>query len=201
MVSCVLPTRNRAAFIGMAIESYQSQTYPVRELIVLDNGDDETESLIPADSSIRYVKICGQKNTGQMRNACNELARGEIICHFDSDDWSAPERIADQVQRLAESGCPVTGYHSLLFCDASGRGYEFRAQPNRYVCGTTLCYLKSWWAGHRFPPICKGEDTAFVRDAAHFRRTAKGLARALISAEVRGMMVARVHDSNTSPKD
>lgn len=196
LVSCVLPTRNRAAFIPHAIRSYQSQTYPFRELVIVDNGTDETASLIPDDPTIRYVRVTGPQTTGEMRNLCGQHAQGDIICHFDSDDWSAPERVADQVARLGVTGV-VTGYHSMYFYDErDGRCYQWqtKSSPPTYVLGTSLCYLRQWWNTHRFWPISVGEDVRFFK---HVCRVAR---RNAYTAPAGPLMVARVHDHQTCRK-
>ena len=47
LVSIILPTYNRAAFILETIESIRNQTFENWELIIVDDGsDDNTEELI-----------------------------------------------------------------------------------------------------------------------------------------------------------
>lgn len=196
LVSCILPTKDRAAFIPHVIRSYQSQTYPHKELIIVDNGEDHTESLIPSDPSIRYVKVSGRVMTGDMRNLCAKHARGEFICHFDSDDWSAPERVTDQVTRLGEFGV-ATGYHSMLFYDIrDGKCYLWNMphSPVRYVLGTSLCYRREWWRTHPFESMLVGEDLRF------FQRACREARRLVFSAPAEKLMVARVHDHQTCRK-
>jgi glycosyltransferase involved in cell wall biosynthesis len=197
LVSCILPTRNRAAFVPDAIRSYQSQTYPNKELIVLDQGEDATESLIPPDPSISYARVSPKLTTGDMRNACVTRARGQWICHFDSDDWSAPERVMEQVTRLGTFGV-VTGYYSMLFYDTrSGKTYLWHTPQNAmyYLLGTSLCYQRRWWEHHPFRSISIGEDVRFVQQA--MREAFK-----LVPGAAAGqMMVARVHDHQTSRKN
>lgn len=195
-VSCILPTKNRAAFIPQAIRSYQSQTHQWKELVIVDNGEDQTASLIPKDPSIKYIRKDGQLTTGDMRNLCVNYAQGEVICHFDSDDWSAPERVTDQVTRLGDHGV-VTGYNSMLFYDIrDGRCYRwsFSQAPIRYVLGTSLCYRREWWRHHPFASLLVGEDLRFFQTA---QREAN---RLVTSVPAEGMMVARVHGHQTSPK-
>ena len=59
IVSVVLPTRDRAASIGDAIESVQAQSFTNWELIIVDDGSrDRTSDLVAAflpDRRIRYV--------------------------------------------------------------------------------------------------------------------------------------------------
>ncbi len=56
-VSCVMPTRNRRRFVGQALWYFLRQDYQPRELIVLDDGDDPIEDLIPASDTVRYVRL------------------------------------------------------------------------------------------------------------------------------------------------
>jgi glycosyltransferase involved in cell wall biosynthesis len=192
-----MPTYNRAKWISLAIECYLQQTFTDSELVILDNGDDETESVVPAHPRIRYYKQPGQKlNTGEIRNRVNELAQGEIVCHWDDDDWSAPNRIETQVARLLSSGKQVTGYHSISYWDtSSNRAPEDRAHIYQgtasYACGTSQLYFKNWWTQHPFNTKAVGEDSDF----SHAAKCSKQLD----SVDGRQMIVARAHSDSTCP--
>jgi glycosyltransferase involved in cell wall biosynthesis len=163
LVSCVMPTWNRRKFIPAAVDCWQRQTYPNLELVILDDGEEPIEDLIPEDPRIRYSFENHRMLTGTKRNRVNELSRGEIICHFDDDDWSAADRVADQVARLRESGKPVTGYSALYFWDVvHGQPLRYRASISGYVCGTTLCYTREFWTGRRFRDKQEASDNDFV---------------------------------------
>lgn len=195
LVSCLLPTKNRAAYIPTAIQSYLSQTYPHKELVIVDNGEDGTHRLVPEDPSIRYVHVRGSLTTGEMRNVCAIHAKGEILCHFDSDDWSAPERVTDQMTRLGSTGM-VTGYSNMLFYDErTGKCYHWQ-HPNqqRYALGTSLCYRRVWWEKNPFPSIRVGEDSRFFQQAL---RTGKTVTTTVPANK---LMVARIHAQQTSRK-
>jgi len=195
LVSCILPTKNRAHYIGQAVRSYLSQTYSRLELIILDNGDDDTEAHIPDCMTVIYLKVTGKRTTGEMRNLCVEQARGSIIVHFDSDDWSAPDRVADQVKRLG-IGRILTGYSSMYFYDdRDGKAYEWSNGKCRYHLGTSLCYRKAWWEDHPFPLMQVGEDFRFVQTAIRHHD------RQVLAVPAGQLMVARIHPGSTSPKN
>jgi len=78
-------------------------TYENRELIVLDDGNDAVDDLIPPDPSIRYERLPKKIPLGAKLNLACEMARGDVPAHFD-DDWYAPWRIAYQVEALAARG-------------------------------------------------------------------------------------------------
>lgn len=98
LVSVVVPTFNRAAQIGAAVDSVLAQTYPHWELIVVDDGSqDETPLMLSAyGERIRTIR---QENRGvsAARNRGILAAAGEFIALLDSDDYWLPDKLAAQV--------------------------------------------------------------------------------------------------------
>jgi hypothetical protein len=127
---------------------------------------------------------------GEKRNMACRLARGDIIVHWDDDDWSGPGRIADQVARLLHSGASLTGYHSMFFWNRrSRRAYHYESAPD-FPLGTSLCYRREIWNRHPFEAKTVGEDNAFVARAR----------KEMLSAAAQQQMVAVIHERQTSPK-
>jgi len=190
LVTAVMPTANRPRFVTSAIACFQAQTYEPKELLVLDDGE-SVRSLIPRDNRIRYVHLDTRLVLGAKQNLGCNLALGEVICHWDDDDWSSPSRMEQQVEALLRSRKSVTGYHSMMFYDEIRRRVWHYQGPLDWVVGSSLCYLKSYWADDPFPSISVGQDTYMVLQA----RTR----RELFPLSGRDQMVARRHSSNTSP--
>ncbi len=116
-----------------------------------------------------------------------------MIVRFDDDDWSAPGRIEDQLQRLLESGLGVTGYHAMVFIDESGNCRKYVNDRNAYALGTSLMFLKSFWAAHPFDEMKSlGSDNAFGRVARE--------AHQFITEDAGQLMFARVHSANSNEK-
>ena len=104
-VSVIIPTHDRAAVLGRAIESVLAQSLKPLEVIVVDDGSsDDTAALVGQ----RYprVRFLRQQNRGvsAARNAGIELARGEWLAFLDSDDEWLPGKLAAQRDALAASG-------------------------------------------------------------------------------------------------
>jgi glycosyltransferase involved in cell wall biosynthesis len=103
LVSIIIPTFNRAELVNDAIRSAQAQTYPHKQIIVVDDGSvDSTARLI---SSIEGVEYYHQENRGQgaARNLGLSKAKGEYIASLDSDDiWDDDylERSIDCLQEF-----------------------------------------------------------------------------------------------------
>lgn len=144
--------------------------------------------LIPPE--VRHLHLAGQPKIGEKRNAGCDVARGEIVAHFDDDDFSAPGRLADQLQRLRESGKAVAGYHSMRFTD--GAAWWKYCGASCYALGTSLCYRRDWWERNRFEPVHVGEDNGFVMRANREQQ--------LVSADAGELMWATIHAGNTSPR-
>jgi predicted O-methyltransferase YrrM len=195
LVSCIMPTANRRVFAAQAMRYFQRQDYPNRELIILDDGDQELADLIPPDIRIRYVRMDQKSTMGTKHNFACELARGEVIVHWDDDDWMADWRLSYQVETLrAHPVNTVCGLTRLFFYDPTADRaweyvYPFKNRP--WVAGGTFCYRREFWQAHRFPDMNEGADTVFVW----------GLRDAAILAHMRhDFYVGIVHAGNTSPK-
>ena len=195
LVSCIMPTANRRRFVPHAIRCFQRQDYPHRELIVLDDGADPVQDLIPPDPMITYVRLPAKRALGAKRNQACEMARGDVIVHWDDDDWMAPWRLGYQVAGLAGRPQPsASGLSSVYFCHLRGDRawlYVHPAGQRPWIAGGTMCYHKSLWRQYRFPEIDEGEDTRFVWSIP---------AAAIVPLPDSRFYVATVHDANTSPK-
>ena len=194
LVSCLMPTYNRRSFIAHAIAYFQHQTYENRELIILDDGEDSIVDLIPADSSIRYERLPRKITLGAKLNLACEMARGDIIAHFDDDDWYAAWRLTYQVEALTRSHADLCGINQLLYYDLrDGRGYEYRYPPDRktWLIGSDLVYTKLFWRTHRFAEIDVGMDGIFSWSAERDR---------IKALENRDFAVHMIHSANVSPK-
>ncbi len=194
LVSCLMPTYNRRPFIAHAIAYFQRQTYENRELIVLDDGEDAVADLIPPDSSMRYERLPKKISLGAKLNLACEMARGDILAHFDDDDWYAPWRLTYQVEALARSRADLCGINQLLYYDLrDGRGYEYRYPRDQktWLIGSDLVYTKLFWRTHRFAEIDVGMDGIFSWSAEQER---------IKALEERDFAVHMIHSATVSPK-
>lgn len=98
LVSIILPCYNAERLGGDAIRSALAQTYPCKEVIVVDDGS--------TDGSLEVIKSFGDRirwETGPNRGACAarnrglELADGEFIQFLDSDDLLHADKLAVQL--------------------------------------------------------------------------------------------------------
>jgi glycosyltransferase involved in cell wall biosynthesis len=201
LVSCIMPTRNRRAFVAQALHYLQRQDYPNLELIIVDDGADAIADLVPellaasqvdtshgkvtvmhtADGSTRYVRLAQHAAIGLKRNLACDLARGTIIAHWDDDDWYAPHRLRHQLARLLDGTADITGLATWCFFDvAKWEAWTCAPELHRRlfvhdVHGGTLVFHRWVWERlTRYPAISLAEDALFLREACrHGARLAR----------------------------
>lgn len=125
-VSIILPTYNRAASVGRAVESVLRQTYPYFELLVIDDGStDDTERIIReyGDKRIKYYKLLHNEGQSKARNIGMDLAQYEFLAFEDSDDLWRPQKLEKQMEMMQAAG-PEVGlvYHKFRYDMGSGKG-------------------------------------------------------------------------------
>jgi glycosyltransferase involved in cell wall biosynthesis len=190
LVSCIMPTYNRQSFVPVALKCYLSQDWPDKQLVVIDDGSETVGRLVKhLVPDAVYIHLAQKQTIGTKRNLACEAATGGVICHFDDDDWSAAGRVRDQVTRLLESRKQMTGYHSITYWNGM-KAYRYVSPVPQYALGTTMCYRKSFWHAHRFPPKNYAEDNVLVYEARDEGQ--------LIAVDARQMMIARSHMLCTS---
>ena len=102
MVSVIVPTYNRSAFLKEALESVLAQTVRADEVIVVDDGStDETPRVLESFGS--SVLVLRRENSGvsAARNAGIQAARGEWLAFLDSDDLWRPRKLEAQLAYLS----------------------------------------------------------------------------------------------------
>ncbi len=106
MISVILPAYNRENFIENCIDSVLNQTYTDFELLVIDDGSEDStveviERLMNKDSRIKLIKA-SHKGVSSARNLAIENAKGEYIFFIDSDDYIHPDLLKILSEKMAD---------------------------------------------------------------------------------------------------
>ncbi|GAC1625944.1 MAG: hypothetical protein NVS4B9_17440 [Ktedonobacteraceae bacterium] len=171
LISCIMPTKNRREFVAQALYYFEQQDYPNKELIVVDDGDDLVVDLVSQHPSARYLAPQYAHTVGVKRNIACEAAQGDIICHWDDDDWYAPTRLSYQVAPLLAGEADVTGLHFQAVLDIRHmRGWRCVDAPTTLSgvdgmhYGTAIYRKQLWMNRARFRDSVEGDDgSGFVR--------------------------------------
>src|SRR5579871_1139663 len=138
LVSIIIDNYNYGRFVQDALDSALGQTYPHKEVIVVDDGStDDSRAVIR-----RYagrVRTLFKKNGGQSSafNAGLRLSRGEVICFLDADDTLHPRTLEQAVDLLWDPRV-VKVHWPLSEIDASGRQTGYRQPSGRLAKGDLL---------------------------------------------------------------
>jgi glycosyltransferase involved in cell wall biosynthesis len=164
LISCVMLTANRQHLVQSAVDSFNSQTWVNKELIVLDTG--EERSGVKRVPGVVHIFRGLPASIGELRNRANVKARGRFICHYD-DDWSAPERVEQQYELLTCMDADVVGYRTLYFRrEMPGGAFEYWLYRGEMIDPlppeTTFFYRRVTWENRPFVNAMMAEGIPFL---------------------------------------
>lgn len=208
-VSIVMAVRDGARYLPQALDSLFRQSLSDFELIVVDDGSrDGTRAVLDGCSDSRLVRLCNSQpeGLGAALNRGIELCRGEFVARQDADDWSLPERLAEQLDYLRahpEVGLVGSAYHT---CDEDGRLLGVCRQPetdtairwqmlfHNAFCHSSVLVRRGLLgcAGARYDP-----SLSYSQDYDLWARLLERTRAANLAAP---LVVFRVHDASASSK-
>lgn len=129
VVSVIMPTFNRRQFLQPAIESLLTQSLTDWELIIADDGSDNTDmrSYLQSLHAPPRVKVIWLSHSGRpsvARNAALREARGEYIAFLDSDDLWLPRKLETQITSLTRHPQRKWSYTAFTVVDGAGQPKE-----------------------------------------------------------------------------
>jgi glycosyltransferase involved in cell wall biosynthesis len=162
LISCICATYNRPPdhqhLIEEAIESFLRQTYPNKELIVIN--DCPEQELICTAPAVRVVNLAERLPTlGGKLNAAIQLSHGDLIALWDDDDLNLPWRLSLSVARLGEAD--YFNPRAYWFLDGTGWHADHAVG---YAHNASLFTRKAYDRVGGYPSISLGSDAAM--DAA-----------------------------------
>jgi glycosyltransferase involved in cell wall biosynthesis len=102
IVSILIPCYNAEQWIAETIESALNQTYPHKEIIVVDDGSTDGSLEIIKTFSHRIRWETGSNRGGNIaRNRLLELSTGEWLQYLDADDYLLPNKVENQVNFIS----------------------------------------------------------------------------------------------------
>ncbi len=139
LVSIIIPCYNDAQYIEQAVNSALDQTYPYKEVIVVDDGSNiETKAVLQKLAS-KITKLITQENQGQStaRNVGIRESKGEYILVLDSDDYFEPSFCEKAIAIFLENQNAkiVTCFANLIF----EKEKSFIYKPNGGTIASFLC--------------------------------------------------------------
>lgn len=186
LVSAIMPTRGRVGWAHDAKRMFEEQTYPNKELVIVDDIMEPSFSYGVVPGAI--YSTAPRVPIGEKRNMCVARANGQIIMHWDSDDIYRSDRMEHQATLLMTLDVDMVGYNTMELEDADyGGRWFYRCSPGSAI-GVSQAYWRDSWEKIPFERLNVGEDCAFSHS------------RSVYTCDADGRIVARIHHGNTSDK-
>ncbi|MBE0625145.1 MAG: glycosyltransferase family 2 protein [Burkholderiales bacterium] len=174
-VSVLLPVRDGARTLALAMVSVLEQSFGDFELLVLDDGSVDASPDIAlgfGDPRVRLLRDGMKKSLAARLNQGIAAAAGRHIARMDADDVCFPHRFARQVARLnAEPTLDLLGCRALIFDDSgTATGLfpyrltheEICARPwnGFYLVHPSWMGRTDWFRRHRYrtPALVRSQD-------------------------------------------
>lgn len=166
LVSCIMPTKNRRSWVEQSLVMFSEQTYPNRELIVLDDGDDGLSEICVGAPNVVYERLNKSVTLGEKRNIACEISTGGYIACWDDDDIQHVDRLSRQMRCMRDKWwVDVCGTDQAYYWDEANKQaywYQYCLQPlPPFVLGNTLCFRRDYWNDKRFEHVNGNEDMRF----------------------------------------
>jgi glycosyltransferase involved in cell wall biosynthesis len=102
LVSILIPAYNSQDWISETLESALAQTWPNKEIIVVDDGSKDQTLEIAKRYESKNVRVVTQTNQGAAvaRNTAFSLAQGDYIQWLDADDVLDPNKVENQMRQI-----------------------------------------------------------------------------------------------------
>ncbi len=221
-VSVITPTFGRPHHLRYLVRFFQAQTYPEKELLILDDSPEASEEMqLIAESSpeISYIHHPERLSIGKKRNMLIEKAQGEIIVQFDDDDYYASAYIQAMVNALGdEDFITLSGWYAYNMKDQIFAYWDTSAvmkhhyvlnslQPTEVTTGefvreSLITFVWGYGFSYVFKktvfPTVQFEDINFGEDFGFVQNLYKNGFQLKTVPDQTGFVLHMLHENNTS---
>jgi len=122
LVSIIINNFNYGRFLAFAIESALAQSYPMTEVLVVDDGSTDNSRAVIAAYGDRIVPVL-KENGGQASalNAGFARSHGSVVIFLDADDTLHPQVVEQVVARFQAGAEVVRVQYQLETIDNNGK--------------------------------------------------------------------------------
>lgn len=151
LVSILIPAYNASTWISDTLDSAIAQTWPHKEIIVVDDGSTDQTFNIANRFASQGVLVVSQPNQGAAaaRNHAFSLAKGDFIQWLDADDLLS----ADKIARQLATAVSCKSHRTLLSC--SWGSFMHRSSKAKFSPTTLWCdlpaaewFIRKWEGNH-----------------------------------------------------
>jgi len=106
LISILIPAYNAGEFLAATVQSALDQTWPSKEIIIVDDGSRDDTLAVARRFESKVVKVVSQENQGAAaaRNRAMSMAQGDFIQWLDADDLLSSQKVQRQVEAAQREG-------------------------------------------------------------------------------------------------
>ena len=188
-VSVIIAAYNAEKYLEETLDSVTHQTLDAYEIIVVNDGSTDRTGEILENYRAEYknLKVIHKENGGpsSARNAGLDIAEGEFVFFFDSDDILVPDALEELYNRAVEQKAdlviasydifdryktfPVHNINNLIKMDTIEK-YDLMILWTFSLCNKLFRKSLIDQFHFRFPPVSYSEDGAFVMEYVYHAR-------------------------------
>ena len=149
-VSIVTITKNRRSMFDLPIRNFYEFEYPKDKLewVIIDDGDDNLKSILPADKRIKYVRYTEISSLCQKRDIGVQQSSYDIIAFMDDDDYYFPCSIYSRIALMKHYrrdciGCTTLGIYDIID-DSSFLNLSST------ISEASMAFTRSFWKRRQF---------------------------------------------------
>lgn len=120
-ISVICSTYNRFDYLQESINSIKLQTYPVHEIIIINDGSTDERYYKLFDNDIKIIHLnpnsrekYGKPNISYSLNEGIKISTGDYIARIDDDDLWLPNKLELQVKCMKETGCKLSSTEGYI---------------------------------------------------------------------------------------
>lgn len=204
LISALLVTKDRPELAWRAVECFMEQSYPNKELVIIDEGGYEfqkklqKEGLLQSSATtsptihipppmISYHRNEEKTTLGALRNRAIGLAQGEYICQWDDDDLYHRHRLSYQLDACIKNNAAASFLLRQMLWNLAGGNLAisgYRLWEGTILVKKELMFKYAKWV--------RGEDSVPVYFLASKRK--------LVALDLPELYMYHIHGDNTWDK-
>ncbi len=147
-VTLYIPCYNAEAFIRKCLDSVMAQTYPIRELLIIDDGcTDKTLEIVKEYPQAKVIQHPGNLGLGAGRNTALKSAKTEFIANLDADCVAEPDWLEKLISEMTEETLAGVGGKLLESYQEALPDY-WRSIHMKQHWGESILRNPDWIWGH-----------------------------------------------------
>ncbi|MHA2428461.1 MAG: glycosyltransferase family 2 protein [Candidatus Hermodarchaeia archaeon] len=163
LVSAIcLAGRHSVEEIARCVECFKAQTYPYKELIIVNNAKTQLEASelnLEAQPNIFIVDTPMLLMAGIARNYGISAANGAVLTQFDANYWHHPKRIESQIATMANNNAHACMLVKCLQASYNSGIVRYLENDKNVIPQTLVCVRPK---DLDYPPVESGEELGLL---------------------------------------